>query len=102
MIAAFSGKLAAVVFLGCEVGRRSAPQAIWSIRVPCPGGRGASTVGWGALASSAPPSGFSTGALGALASEMLTGAGAVTLETLIETSSGSCFPDYGRAEANAS
>jgi hypothetical protein len=53
----------------------SRPQAIWSIRVPCPGGSAASTVGWGALASSA----FTAGALGGLASGiMLTGAGAVT------------------------
>jgi hypothetical protein len=59
-------------------------QAIWSIRVPCPGGSAASTVGWGAMASSARPSAFTTGALGALASGMLTGAGAVTQYILIE------------------
>ena len=98
MITPFSGKLAAGFFV---MAGDSRPQAIWSIRVPCPGGSAASTVGWGAMASSARPSAFTTGVFGALGSGTLTGAGGVTLEVLIETSSGSRFPDYGRVETNA-
>jgi hypothetical protein len=52
-------------------------QAIWSIRVPWPGGRAATTGGWASVASSAVLSLDVSGVLVALVSEAVTGFGAV-------------------------
>jgi hypothetical protein len=73
----------------------------WSIRVPCPGGSGAET-GFGAAPASSPAStsGFTAGALDALACGMLTGAGAETAETLMDKFL-AVVPDCDEVETNA-
>src|SRR5258708_25014326 len=58
------------------------PQAIWSTRVPCPGGSGACTVCCDALASSPSPSTFTSGPLGSLASGAFIWTGGGLLEML--------------------
>ena len=58
------------------------PYAIWSIRVPCPGGSGASNVGCGRRVPSF-ASGFFSGVLAASGAGAAIGEGEVTLETLI-------------------
>jgi hypothetical protein len=84
------------------MGRLSPPSHTnWSIRVPCPGGSGAGT-GFGAAppSSAASTSGFTLGALDALAWRMLTGAGAETAETLMDKFL-AVVPDCDEAETNA-
>lgn len=54
----------------------------WLIRVPCPGGSGARTTGWGALASLLSDPVFTSGILASAASGAFTGAAAGALETL--------------------
>jgi hypothetical protein len=53
------------------------------------------------MASSVRPSAFTTGALGALASGTLTGAGDVTELILIEKFPQSHLPDYDGTQTNA-
>jgi hypothetical protein len=79
MIALFPRKLAAAggrYAAACANSSESA-QAIWSIRVPWPGGRAATTGGWASVASSAVLSFDVSGVLAALVSEAVTGFGAV-------------------------
>jgi hypothetical protein len=96
MIARFFGKLAAVVFPPGWAGKG---YTSWSIRVPCPGGRAASTVGCGVRVPSAAAPFCTSGTLGALVGVDWTGAGAETAETLI---SNILFvaSDFGRIETN--
>jgi hypothetical protein len=84
------------------IGRLSPPShTSWSIRAPCPGGSGAGT-GFGAApaSSAALTSGFTAGALDALACGMLTGAGAETAETLMDKFL-AIVPDCDEVETNA-
>ena len=80
-------------------------QTSWSIRVPCPGGRAASTVGCGKRVPSAAPPFCTSAGLGSLVSGVLTGndTGAVTLEMLEILIENVLFvvSDSGRAKANA-
>jgi len=76
-------------------------QTSWSIRIPCPGGRGARTVGWDALASSALPSVLASGVLVSMTSGAFTGLDAAMLETLLDRIPGSVAPDSDGAETNA-
>jgi hypothetical protein len=83
-MAAFFGELAAFLaqtpvtggnpMTGCGC---LCAQAIWSIRVPWPGGRAATTGGWASVASSALLSFDVSGVLAAPVSEAVTGFGAV-------------------------
>jgi hypothetical protein len=70
-IARFHGTTAVVV-----AGEQPNPQAIWSIRVPWPGGRAATTGGWASVAS-ALLSFDGSGVLAALLSVAVTGIGVV-------------------------
>jgi len=80
----------------------SAPQTIWSIRVPWPGGSGGRAVGAAAPASSALLSLATSGAWGVLVSGVLTGAGAAILETLIGKTLKIAASDCDRAKDNVS
>jgi hypothetical protein len=101
MIARFSANLRRWV-LPSRGGCRERLQTIWSIRVPWPGGSGGSGVGAAAPASLALLSLATSGALGALVSGVLTGAGAAILEILIGKILKITAADSDRAKDNAS
>ena len=69
--------------------------------MPWPGGSAAKSVGCGVRELPASASGFTSGAFGSLASGIVTGADAVTLEILIGNILGSLLPDSDGAETNA-
>jgi hypothetical protein len=97
MIARFFGKLAALFNPGP---RRKNPQASWSIRVPCPGGKAGSTVGCGTRVPSGAAlftSGLLSGFWGATHCSGALGIGAVIIvigNILLVVS------DHDRPEAN--
>jgi hypothetical protein len=97
MIARFFGKLAALIVRGPG---RAGPQDSWSIRVPCPGGKAASTVGCGTRVPSAAAlfaSGLLSGFWGATHCSGALGIGAViiVIGNILFVAS-----DHDRPEAN--
>jgi hypothetical protein len=88
-----------------DVSMRALPHTNWSIRVPCPGGSAASTVGCGRRVPSAAPvafallSGAVSGGLGAMACS-----GAIGAEVLMLAIDIGNIPfvasDLGRVQAN--
>jgi hypothetical protein len=75
------------------------PYTSWSIRVPCPGGSAASTVGCGVRVPSAAAPFCTSGTLGALVGGDWTGTGADTGETFIKNILFAAS-DTGRIEPN--
>jgi hypothetical protein len=97
MIARFFGKLAALIIAALG---RAAAQASWSIRVPCPGGKAASTVGCGTRVPSGAAvftSGLLSGFWGATHCSGALGKGAViiVIGSILFVAS-----DHDRPEAN--
>jgi hypothetical protein len=100
MIARFFGKLAA---LAGRRQSRTGRQASWSIRVPWPGGRGATCVGFGVRVPSAAAPFWTTGVLSGALNTGTSGGFTTTVDATAEIFIGSILlvaSDSGRVETN--